>query len=926
VKTVKPQKLSVLVSPFEAGGKLRLCITTMLAAPFDAPESPIHEASLWRMLAEHLGRDVPVDLCRPKPVSEVVVVGSAYPRNPPQVACSVRLALQSRWGRERPQTPGSRGALAIDKTLWVVGDRVWGRAGVASDPVPFTSMPVRWANAFGGPGLADNPVGKGLAPVSTGSGEVHPLPNVEHPRRLIGSRGDRPTPVGFAPLDLRWPERYSRVGTYDRAWREHQYPGLPLDFDFAFYNTAPLDQRLDGHFQGDETFTLEGMHPTLASIEGRLPSFVPRAFVDLRGGEFREVPMRMDTLQLYPDALTMVVIYRGVTPIVEDDASDVLHLVAACDAPGALRPIDHYRAVLAERLDMKRAAEASLRQGDLMPPGPAARVRFDEIGDPDLRAQPEQLRAQNAHRRASRELEAQRRQLTARGEDPDKYLPRALPPLRVPTVTSAEEHDAWRAEIRAQAARTRAGATAARERAEAGARRACEATGSDYDAIMTENKRRAAGPPKLSAWAELGKLRSLVADARRAGRPDPEAEARLADPGLAAKLRRAEEAQRDLYRKHAHEGEAALPADGALAERARIELPAGAQGGVCFEERDLTGVDLHGLDLRGVDLRQAFLEGADLSGCDLRGANLTRAVLARARLDGADLTGAQLAGANLGKASLVGVKLEGSADLTGAVLVGADLTRASLRAARLDRVDLSEARFEDTDFSGVVGEGVTFTRVDLRGLRLAGASLRKGSFLEVDARGVDFSGTDLTGATFQGAKASRAIFRGATLHKLRAVRGSVFDGADFLGAKLARANLRFMSLVGCDFSGADLDHADLSGCDLQEANLHRAVACGARFVQADLRRANLTAANLMHALMGSANLRGANLTSANLFRVDLCRAEVDRGTITKDANLTQIRFVPARKPDGEALHGGAASGLTPQAPSEPSGGIRGGFP
>ena len=52
--------------------------------------------------------------------------------------------------------------------------------------------------------------------------------------------------------------------------------------------------------------------------------------------------MRMDTLQLYPDALTMVVLYRGVTSIVEDDASDVLHLVAACD----------------ERVDDVRADEA----------------------------------------------------------------------------------------------------------------------------------------------------------------------------------------------------------------------------------------------------------------------------------------------------------------------------------------------------------------------------------------------------------------------------------------------------------------------------------------------------------------------------------------------------------------------------------------
>ena len=42
-------------------------------------------------------------------------------------------------------------------------------------------MPLIWERAFGGEGYAQNPVGKGAAPVSTPHGEFQFLPNVEDP-------------------------------------------------------------------------------------------------------------------------------------------------------------------------------------------------------------------------------------------------------------------------------------------------------------------------------------------------------------------------------------------------------------------------------------------------------------------------------------------------------------------------------------------------------------------------------------------------------------------------------------------------------------------------------------------------------------------------------------------------------------------------
>ncbi len=615
MKTIKPQKISVLHRTFEASGSFNLCVTAMVAAPFDAPESPLHEAALWKMLAAELGKDVAPDACMPKARSEVLVNGRAYPRGGARPACSVRLKMG-----------------AVDKTLWVVGDRTWDRSGAATDPVPFAEMPLTWARAFGGPGYGANPTGKGVAPVKGELGETHPLPNVEDPKRLVGSPKDRPVPAGFAAYDLTWPERYAQAGTYDDAWLKNQFPGLPLDFDFAFHNTAPPDQRIDGHFRGGEAFTLENMHPQKPVQEGRLPRLLARVFLNLRGGELREVAMRLDTVQLFPGAERVVLLFRGVTRVAEEDASDVLQLIAACEAPGAPRPVEHYRAVLAERLDKKLGALAALRDGDLMPPGPGAKVALDEIADPDLAAPHESLLRKNLRRRLEHEHAEARARIQARGLDPEELVP-ALPPEPEP-ASSTDDLGLVVAEAKEEGAKARAEAEVKRAEAEAQARRKCEEAGLDYDRIVAEQQKKQGGPPTFSAAAVLQKLRDARQVAHDAGIQVPALDAQLADPVLRARLQTAEEGLRDLYRKHAHHMTPALPAEAALTERVRRELIAGRAGGVSFAGRDLTGVDLSGLDLRGVDLRSAFLESARFAGTDLAGADLTGAVLAGADFDG----------------------------------------------------------------------------------------------------------------------------------------------------------------------------------------------------------------------------------------------------------------------------------------------------
>ena len=257
----------------------------------------------------------------------------------------------------------------IDKTLRVVGDRTW-KDGVPSDPTPFDEMPMTYARAFGGPGFARNPTGKGFPP-------SRDLPNVEDPRALILSPRDRPEPAGFASIDFTWPQRTSKAGTYDKKWLKDRYPGFPEDMDWTIFQAAPADQQIEGFFAGDETFSFEHMHPKKkAVLMGKLPGVRVRVFVRFKGSaELSEVTTRIDTVRLFPHLERGVLVARGLVKVAEDDAHDVEHLMLAAEAIGSEKPFAHYEGVLAARLDKKDGPLAALRDGDLTPPRDLARKK-----------------------------------------------------------------------------------------------------------------------------------------------------------------------------------------------------------------------------------------------------------------------------------------------------------------------------------------------------------------------------------------------------------------------------------------------------------------------------------------------------------------------------------------------------------------------
>ncbi|NUP14465.1 MAG: DUF2169 domain-containing protein [Polyangiaceae bacterium] len=727
-----------------------------------------------------------------KPKADILVAACCHtPSGKPLTECPVRVTVGS-W----------------TKVLRVVGPRTWqdGLLGSsASPPAPFTEMPLDYAHAFGGPDMPENPAGRGA-----GTAQLH---NVESADDVVRSRNDRIGPASFAPLSPFWPQRRSKVGKdYGDEYAKTRAPYVSSDFDWSYFNAAPVDQQI-APLRGDEELSFLNLHPRASSFSASLPALRVRAFVIDDRGRFREVTLVLDTLLADLRREALVLTWRGVEPVREDDAADL-----SC----AL--------VVSENL------------GD--PPAPAASFREELDG----------------FQRDPTGFEARRTELFgARDHDGERDRGVTYDPPRASLGPEGPLRDA--------PAGTRERLRLMLEGADAAPVDGAP-LGQRIDAAMASPPANAAAPiamprkPGSIPYVPLGtRLRSLREVAERA-------QAQLAKPEVASRAG-SSSGGKELNELSALEGDPfirQLDPYGFQPQARGTEEPA---AGV-----DLTGRDLTGADLAGRDLSGACLEGAILTRANLRGANLRDARMKHAILHEADVTGADFTAADLTQANLTAVAGEGAvfrqacvdqttfararlaeANFEGAkgeyaIYSGAQLDRANLRqaalykgffdGASLEQTDLSSstlkscrftaARGKDAKFSGASLDQTTFERAELAGARFDQSTGDRTAFRMARLDAASFQYARFTDPFFDEAVADKGNFTGASLRGARLYRASLVSahapGADLLRADLRKANLEGASLAGANLFQSQLRLTRLDGCDLRGANLDRSVTDG----------------------------------------------------------------------------------------------------
>lgn len=232
---------------------------------------------------------------------EVVVVGHAYPERGETHKRSVRLTV----------VRGHK--ILIDKTLFVYGDRVRG-----GRPKLFKRMRIGYERALGGLTFPENPIGIGRDDDSSR------MPNIidpAHPQEGV---------AGFGPFPARFPRRRRFIKRLPPGALDTVPIELPPDFDFRFFNAAPVDQQLE-RLRGDEWIMVEGMHPMYPRLRARLPRLQARCRVYAPPGTHAPdlVGLRADLLHIEPGEQRCSIVWRGHFPVEHASLAEALVLVGA---------------------------------------------------------------------------------------------------------------------------------------------------------------------------------------------------------------------------------------------------------------------------------------------------------------------------------------------------------------------------------------------------------------------------------------------------------------------------------------------------------------------------------------------------------------------------------------------------------------------
>ncbi len=281
------------------------------------------------------------------------------------------------------QPPAGAGPVrALPVRLTVIDGRetVLDKRLLVEDPAGFVRMPIVYERAYGGMGIAENPLGVGAG----GDGAPNVL-DPDDPRR----------PAGFGPLGRSWPSRKHLLGKTPRKLLDAEIARIPDDFAWAYYQTAPADQRL-ARLGGGAWILLQGLSAAAPLVRMRLPDLRGLAYVDGTSDEGLWIELALDTLHIDGEASRCHAVCRG-SFVVEDEAALArIRIVAGVESHGV--PLAWPEALPEEAIeeaapDVATAGTGAARtitlgadapQGKVLPFGPAPAVPGTLALTPDV--------------------------------------------------------------------------------------------------------------------------------------------------------------------------------------------------------------------------------------------------------------------------------------------------------------------------------------------------------------------------------------------------------------------------------------------------------------------------------------------------------------------------------------------------------------
>ncbi len=630
------------------------------------------------------------------------------------------------------------------KTLMVTGDRTWKRGLMGSTPgapEPFSAIDLKYQNSFGGPGYAENPVGKGIGKqVAENGKKIRPVPNITHPKDILRTAGTRLAPSGFGPLGQMWKQRSAYLGTYKGKYLKENWPWFPVDFDWHYFNAAPADMQVNGYLAGDEKLSFTNLHPQHGHYEAALPGVRIRCFTNRRTAPepapltFKEVNMRPDTLWVDMDSETLVLVWRGWCEVLSEEFEEIKHLFIVSErCEDVLQPVAFYQERLAARLQ-------EMEKGDI-----------EELPEnPDPPDDTEQIDDDIEIARAEQETRAR---LIAAGIDPEK--------MPEQSEEDKQKEDALLKELGFEPEEKEVLLT--RELVHERFKRGERFAGEDLSGLDLSGLSLTGIDLHGAILAHAIFKGSDLSGANLSG-----ANFSYADL-TAANLQGASLPEADFTQAVLEGADLSTATlEGATFEKTGMQKARLADvkaAGADFAQADLRESVLTDSVFAKADFSEALLQRADFSGSDLKEASVEGAIGPDIRMDEADLTELRASdGCDFSNGSFRKVQAAES------IWENANLKGADFAFARMASADFTSAVLETANFAAADMKFTRFNRANLKGAKIVSANLFEGSFEKADLTGTDLRGSNLYAVEFLDARLKETLLEFANIKMTKLAR------------------------------------------------------------------------------------------------------------------------------------------------------------
>ncbi len=760
----------------------------------------------------------------------------------------------------------------LSKALVVIGDRSYTRFGI-TDPKPFTSLAINYRNAFGGDGFSNNPMGKGFAR----NGEQVELPNIENPHDLITKKSDKPDPVGFTAYPQMWPQRLQYFGQITSDYLNNDWPGFPDGTNPEYFNVAPMDQRLNAFFVGNESFSIKNMNAKNPNQSSVLPGLRARIFVmqNTNNNEevFKELISRAETLFLFPNQEVGSLLYRSSVEVVDEEYSDINKLYAVWeDNNQAPKSIDYYYNQMMNEINPPQEellavsempeqtnitkVEKVVQESTIIDP-PQVSIRDT---DPEITKALKQLEDMNA-----KMLDDLRHKNIDIEQSKLKLMPKPDPTINTTDVKEIlEQLEQKNAELIKKFNIS----------PEDAAKVLAKANGSPEMPLVSDlfGKLSKAGGKSEELAANIQELTKHIEKLKLEIPQNAEVEIEAAAKDTPNEKHETPE-QKPILRAFDHTREDVI-------RQYNIN-------------KNLSNLDLSNLDLSNLNLTNANFGFSILENTNFKESILNNSLFHNSRANGANFT----------KSSLVSSKFEDviaseaifdNAILNDAHFINSDFTNCNFSNVSLNKAFIVQTSFEGSGFENAMAQELNAKKVSFVGSNLTKANFANSVLLESDLSNTIITNTNFAGLNapqlkLGGAVGSSANFINANLQSSRADSDTVLDKSNFKSVNIVDSSWEGAKLSESDFSLAVMDDSNFSGVVFNKSCLELAVAKNTNFSKASFTDSDLNRINLFKGSLRGANIVGADLRYSNLYGVDFYKAKVGN-TKLKGANLHQTLF------------------------------------